>query len=397
MLEGRGEQLTQPGGDAAGPAEPGMGERGAGGSRRRRSGPRRPSAGSPAEVEPEPPRGGPEPAAEPPAESDPENCGDFRCHKVQESLLSSSSGYSNYRGILNWCVVMLVLSNARLFLENLIKYGILVDPIQVVSLFLKDPYSWPSLCLVIVANVFALAALHTERRLAAGSISENVGSVVHAFNLLTILCFPALVVLMVSSVTPVGAVFALSIYTILFLKLFSFRDVNKWCRARGRAKAARVRPASGPKKANGEVVQSGVCYPANLTYKDMYYFLFAPTLCYELNFPRSPRIRKRFLLRRLFEMVRQPRAQLRPAPSAGPVTIPDSAGADCGRPSLCSPWESRTELANGRAGSAWPVAAPAAPTPALEGGLRSVQGWCLSRGLRTRPGGVPVAVNAPLS
>lgn len=31
-----------------------------------------------------------------------------RCHKVQESLLSSASGYSNYRGVLNWCVVMLV-------------------------------------------------------------------------------------------------------------------------------------------------------------------------------------------------------------------------------------------------------------------------------------------------
>lgn len=29
------------------------------------------------------------------------------------------------------------------------RYGILVDPIQVVSLFLKDPYSWPALCLVI--------------------------------------------------------------------------------------------------------------------------------------------------------------------------------------------------------------------------------------------------------
>lgn len=37
---------------------------------------------------------------------------------------------------------------------------------------------------------------------------------------------------------------------------------------------------------------------------DMYYFVFAPTLCYELNFPRSSKIRKSFLLRRLFEMVR---------------------------------------------------------------------------------------------
>ncbi len=37
---------------------------------------------------------------------------------------------------------------------------------------------------------------------------------------------------------------------------------------------------------------------------DIYYFILVPTLCYELNFPRSARIRKRFLLRRLLEMVR---------------------------------------------------------------------------------------------
>ena len=35
-----------------------------------------------------------------------------------------------------------------------------------------------------------------------------------------------------------------------------------------------------------------VQYPDNLTLSDMYYFWFAPTLCYELNFPRSGRIRK---------------------------------------------------------------------------------------------------------
>lgn len=31
-----------------------------------------------------------------------------RCHHLQDSLFSSDSGFSNYRGILNWCVVMLV-------------------------------------------------------------------------------------------------------------------------------------------------------------------------------------------------------------------------------------------------------------------------------------------------
>lgn len=46
-----------------------------------------------------------------------------------------------------------------------------------------------------------------------------------------------------------------------------------------------------------------VQYPDNLNVKDIFYFIFAPTLCYELNFPRTQRIRKRFLLKRIFEVV----------------------------------------------------------------------------------------------
>uniref|UniRef100_A0A8C8DLU6 O-acyltransferase n=1 Tax=Oryzias sinensis TaxID=183150 RepID=A0A8C8DLU6_9TELE len=218
----------------------------------------------------------------------------YNCHKTQQSLLSSSSGYSNYRGVLNWCVVMLVLSNARLFLENLLKYGVLVDPVQVVSLFLKDPYSWPAACLVIVSNVFIVVALYTERQLSKGSFSERVGFLVHFVNLAVMLTFPPAVVLVLPSVTPVGGAFALGIYTILFLKLYSYKDVNLWCRELSTVKARKlVRSVSCEHK---------VCYPGNLTIRDMYYFVFAPTLCYELNFPRSPEIRMSFLLRRLFEM-----------------------------------------------------------------------------------------------
>uniref|UniRef100_A0A3Q2Z2D7 O-acyltransferase n=1 Tax=Hippocampus comes TaxID=109280 RepID=A0A3Q2Z2D7_HIPCM len=218
-----------------------------------------------------------------------------RCHKTQESLLSSSSGFSNYRGILNWCVVMLILGNARLFLENLLRYGVLVDPIKVISLFLKDPYSWPAVCLVI-----GTYKTHT------GSFSERVGFLVHSVNLAVMLTFPAAVVLMVPSTTPVGGAFALGTYTILFLKLYSYKDVNMWCRQLSTMKAKKLaRSLSCPssKYFNGD--DQKVCYPGNLTIRNLYYFAFAPTLCYELNFPRSPKIRMSFLLRRLFEMVRR--------------------------------------------------------------------------------------------
>ncbi|XP_032112019.1 diacylglycerol O-acyltransferase 1 isoform X1 [Sapajus apella] len=291
-----------------------MGDRGgAGGSRRRRTG-SRPSShggGGPAAAEedlrdaaagPDVGAAGDAPAPAPGKDGDAgvgSGHWELRCHRLQDSLFSSDSGFSNYRGILNWCVVMLILSNARLFLENLIKYGILVDPIQVVSLFLKDPYSWPAPCLVIVANVFAVAGFQIEKRLAAGVLTEQVGLLLHVANLATILCFPAAVALLVESITPVGSLLALTVHTILFLKLFSYRDVNLWCR-RARAKA---KAASAGKKASSTAALHTVSYPDNLTYCDLYYFLFAPTLCYELNYPRSPRIRKRFLLRRLFEML----------------------------------------------------------------------------------------------
>uniref|UniRef100_A0A8C6NYG9 O-acyltransferase n=1 Tax=Nothobranchius furzeri TaxID=105023 RepID=A0A8C6NYG9_NOTFU len=193
------------------------------------------------------------------------------CHKAQESLLSSASGYRNYRGILNWCVVMLVLSNARLFLENLLRYGILVDPIQVISLFLNDPYSWPAACLLIGKKTIKQRNVH-------GSFSECFGLVVHVINLATMLTFPAAVVLLVPSMTPVGGAVALGTYTILFLKLYSYKDVNLWCRELSTIKLL-------------------------LVSADMYYFVSAPTLCYELNFPRSPSVRMSFLLRRLFEML----------------------------------------------------------------------------------------------
>uniref|UniRef100_A0A3Q2QQ27 Diacylglycerol O-acyltransferase 1b n=1 Tax=Fundulus heteroclitus TaxID=8078 RepID=A0A3Q2QQ27_FUNHE len=179
------------------------------------------------------------------------------------------------------------------------RYGILVDPIQVVSLFLKDPYSWPAACLVIVkASIFLFFSLNQ------GSFSEFAGFLIHCINLSTLLTFPAAVVLLVRSMTPVGGVFALGIYTILFLKLYSYKDVNLWCRELSAIKAKKL-SRSMSCKSNTRIREQKVCYPGNLTIKDMYYFVFAPTLCYELNFPRSPKIRIQFLLRRLCEMVRK--------------------------------------------------------------------------------------------
>ena len=59
------------------------------------------------------------------------------------SLLSSSSGYENYRGFLNLIYVIFALGSFRLVLENVLQYGLLIEldwPIR----FIADPTHWPS-------------------------------------------------------------------------------------------------------------------------------------------------------------------------------------------------------------------------------------------------------------
>lgn len=62
-------------------------------------------------------------------------------------------------------------SDQNLLLAPLLsRYGILVDPIQVVSLFLKDPYSWPSACLIIGMELYCTCR-RTRRHLSFWQLS----------------------------------------------------------------------------------------------------------------------------------------------------------------------------------------------------------------------------------
>ncbi|MBN3298204.1 DGAT1 acyltransferase, partial [Amia calva] len=217
------------------------------------------------------------------------------CHKVQDSLLSSASRFTDYRGIFNWCVIMLVLTHAHLFLENFIQHGFLVDLRKVIQHLVEDNYNWPSVYLILAANVFVVAALLLEKWQEKGFISPRVGRVLEVGNLLVLMGFPAAVILHKStSITVGGSMLSLCVYTIIALKMYSYHDVNSWYRQ------GHLSNSAGMKK---ETKQERREYQDQLTLKDLYYFLLAPTLCYQLDFPRNETIRKNFLFQRLMEMV----------------------------------------------------------------------------------------------
>ncbi|KRT86267.1 hypothetical protein AMK59_780 [Oryctes borbonicus] len=104
----------------------------------------------------------------------------------------------------------------------------------------------------------------------------------------------------------------------MFLKLWSYVQVNMWCRTKlkqSKSKSMKRQSYSYSNlqkydEKNGHVHDDTdyldvqlVQYPDNLNLRDLFYFIAAPTLCYELNFPRTDRIRKRFLFKRCLEVI----------------------------------------------------------------------------------------------
>jgi len=149
--------------------------------------------------------------------------------------------------------------------------------------------------LIVLVNLFILFAYLLELKLSKPQISTNFWTLLQFINLAAILIFPA-VYIYIRKPNPVGAFIAVCFYSIVFLKLLSYLHMNYLYRQELLMKKTDTHEK--PKFSHGPII-----YPKNLSVNNLYYFLFAPTLCYELNFPRSARIRKRFLLRRLGEIL----------------------------------------------------------------------------------------------
>ncbi|XP_037068050.1 diacylglycerol O-acyltransferase 1-like [Pollicipes pollicipes] len=247
-------------------------------------------------------------------------------HKNCDSLLSWRAEFTEYSGFVNWGFTLLFLGGARLMLENIRKYGLLVDPPQWFVVLNGGPFRfgdrYPSLMTLLYLQVHAWVALAIEKLLARWVISPVIGIILHTINIVMILILPHVVVHFIENIPLVGLTVISMSCVVLALKLSSYAHVNKWCRddASGKRRyrslsysksiacfqlpASDRTAADSPTPASEPIPEQRlVRYPDNLNLSDLYYYLIAPTLCYELNFPRSGRVRPWFLLRRVLELI----------------------------------------------------------------------------------------------
>lgn len=244
---------------------------------------------------------------------------DKPCHRPRDSLFTWSSEFTNFTGLVNWGFLMLSIGGVRLSLENYLKYGFRVNPFEWIILLTGynegTKYQYPSVILFIFAVVPIVAALLLEKMISVNIIPERAGLTLQIANILFVIILPVVSLhFKGGDFSSVGMTFICFVYLLVFLKLWSYVQTNYWCRSNKKAKQAkstlRRQSLSAPnwksfdEDKNGEIAAAHlVKYPDNLTLKDLAYFMLAPTLCYELNFPRTARIRKRFVMRRLLELV----------------------------------------------------------------------------------------------
>lgn len=263
----------------------------------------------------------------------------------RDSLLTTSSGYTNYRGILNLVIILLVLSNARAALENIIKYGILVDPISWFMFFGEGSKHWPALIIILIQVAHIMISLLTEKLSAhlynLNKVSTKKGDWRFVFaNLITItnllVCISLPPILIYNYDThPISTSASLMLVSIVFLKLVSYHMMNFWCRDLQRAENVQSRTTktfmsqyvppkidfgAGKKdddhdnseaktkdalRSKNRAVTLDVLsrYPSNISLDDICSYMCFPTLCYELEFARTQRIRKRFLIKRIVELL----------------------------------------------------------------------------------------------
>eukprot|EP01127_Copromyxa_protea_P010395 TRINITY_DN2530_c0_g2_i2.p1 TRINITY_DN2530_c0_g2~~TRINITY_DN2530_c0_g2_i2.p1 ORF type:complete len:310 (+),score=19.80 TRINITY_DN2530_c0_g2_i2:70-999(+) len=208
------------------------------------------------------------------------------------SLLTSSSEEQNFRGFFNLAAIILVVSHARIVIENFMKYGILLNLSTLRTYVATDDL----LVGMIGLQIHVLVAFFLEKWAVGNKHKEQL---VHWGNIINVsLCvlIPCTCVYY-ARIGPVGGAALLALAFVLFMKLISYNLVNRDFRHdywKGKAV---------PEAISERCRESLVTYPQNLTFSNLYYFLAAPVLVYQMNYPRTKKIRWYWLMGKVGQFI----------------------------------------------------------------------------------------------
>ena len=220
----------------------------------------------------------------------------------------------NYRGFFNLGVIIMFLSHTRLMLDNIHRHGLQVglpsfafDSHLPNLLFWSLSSSFQALMFwsVSIAASYTLEVIAVKYYIKEGTILL-INTLLGTFNILV----PIVWVWHSKSHPVVSFVFVFQ-SIVMWMKLISYAHVNRDLRRSIRHQKGSEDDSdynnSKPQNIylnNVKDLQLPIVgYPSNITLQNLLYFLIAPTLCYQLNYPRTESIRWRHASTLLLRLV----------------------------------------------------------------------------------------------
>jgi diacylglycerol O-acyltransferase-1 len=209
-----------------------------------------------------------------------------RC--AQPSYLSGEAKAPNYRGLLNLGIIVLVVSNFRLLLDTIQTHGFVLTKnlahSSELTRFFESRDAWQDFPVVsgfLLLGLFLMIAFGIEWLLSRKKIDEAVGMILHQINSLSALFVPLVFVWTAVESPTIG--FVLIFHALItWMKLVSYAQANEDYRLSANKDSALFLVE------NLDLEEEELRYPQNITLRNMLYFWCAPTLTYQLAFPKYP-------------------------------------------------------------------------------------------------------------
>ena len=209
------------------------------------------------------------------------------------SPLSSNATRQNYRGFFNLAVIVLLLSHFRLIVDNFLSHGFRFSSLFDYSVEKEHIYAWdvPRPLLVLLSWVSFLGLTYGVEKMAQYDfVSDRLTMVIQGAISFLNICISALWVWYSNSHPGLCMAYLLQ-SVILWMKMISYAHCNRDLRIAHRNQAQASSQVDVEISDVKDIQGSPIAYPENLNVSNLAYFCVAPTLCYQLNYPRSRDIR----------------------------------------------------------------------------------------------------------
>lgn len=219
-------------------------------------------------------------------------------------LSAENASTQNYRGFFNLGIIILVVSNFRLILNAVRKHGfVLADASSLSKFSLQHWEQFPFLTGLLVLQGFLVVAFLVEWLLGKRKLYEPVGMMIHQVNAHSSFAVTIFIVWNFIGNPSVGGTLLMT-GVVTWMKLISYTLANEDYRHNAQSKKkddsfqATLAIIDNLDEKDWEIE-----YPSNVTLSSLYYFWLAPTLTYQIAFPKTPRVRPLKVVGILIRMV----------------------------------------------------------------------------------------------